>query len=150
MSNTTFTYIAASFKTLMEQTIGGYTEAETIDLSKKDSSPASTVDHAYSTLVQGMNSTKKYVNDEGEFSWNVRLQVSFEINQQDNKESYNQAWDAINEIITERLNYADYGLITNIEHISTSQLLPIVGNSFTFVYVNIDFRVDIVGTIPAV
>lgn len=141
-----------NFRVLMEETIGNYHNANVIDITKKSGLPASVWDFGYTLQYFGMPKPKEFINQEIYVNYNVRLQVSYELNEHDELDDYDSTISEIENIVVQRLDATTWqndpeaqGTIVNIEHQTTSPFTFISNSSSDerFGVVNIDFLVTV-------
>lgn len=139
--------IKSNFRTLMNTYVtasvsNSFAEyKDSVDMSTRSQLPASVFNGAYAVLMNGMPSPMEYVNNEIDLVYNVRLQLAYELNGQDDGLSYDKACHDVEQIILKRLDATTFqDALINVAHTSTSPFSFVSKtDSQTFAIVNIDF-----------
>jgi hypothetical protein len=120
---------------------------EAVGLSRLDvkgSAPESIYNGAYVIQMNGMPVPAEDLNGVIDITYNVRLQIAYEFNSQDDQTTYNNAAEDLETIIKAALNVNNWDSIYILTHRNTSQFL-FYGNASNqnFALVNLDFQVTV-------
>lgn len=137
--------IVSNYRTLLEGTFG-YRYGGVIDLAHRSSLPTSNWDKSYTIQMFGMPQPIMYYNSAVDLTYTVRLQISWELNENDpDLNDYNNAISDLEAIIVKRLDTRTWQnnttTIGNITHISTGPFQFISTTDEHFAVVSIDFQV---------
>jgi hypothetical protein len=141
--------VVSNFDSLMQSLSVEWRESDTIDLTKASSAASSVFDHMYSVQMNGMNQTTEYLSDIADFNYLTRLQLSFELSENDEKKSYNDSVSEVESIIARRLNTNSWtpvnkrGAIMNVTHTATSAAVFNNASTEHFAVFYLDFLVSI-------
>lgn len=144
---TTWEDIVNNFKTLMEQTIGGYHYSKVSDMTRLSTMPASNWNKTYMVLFGGMPAPMSLYSGIVDLYYTVTLQIAYKLNQNDGNVSYNNAIEDVESVIVKRLTTTTWNSaanIINITHVSTSPAIFTLQNNSdeVFAVVNITFLVS--------
>jgi hypothetical protein len=144
--------IVLNFRELFEKINSNLTVecTEALGVAKLDvrsAAPESIWDRAFVIAMNGMPKPTEYVVGIIDWNYSTRLQIAFNLNQNDDQTTYLNAVSDIETIIKERINPTSFetdNALVNVQHTGTSGFNFVgAASNQTFAYVNIDFLIAV-------